>query len=96
MGTREERRADPGRADAPPDIGRRRQGVEIAPGVDSTRALEPSLRIFDIILRTANGTTYEEPDRLLPELLRQYGANSRGRLCRCQGENPAREHGQPP
>ncbi|WP_295587844.1 FprA family A-type flavoprotein [uncultured Lamprocystis sp.] len=32
--------------------------VEIAPGVHWIGALDPSLRTFDIILRTANGTTY--------------------------------------
>jgi flavorubredoxin len=46
------------RADAPPDIDRRREGVEIIPGVHWIGALDPTLRIFDIILRTANGTTY--------------------------------------
>ena len=37
----------------PPD-----QAVEIAPGVHWVGALDPHLRTFDIILRTANGTTY--------------------------------------
>lgn len=32
--------------------------VEIAPGVHWIGALDPTLRTFDIILRTANGTTY--------------------------------------
>lgn len=35
-----------------------RGGVEIAPGVQWIGALDPTLRTFDIILRTANGTTY--------------------------------------
>jgi flavorubredoxin len=48
----------PSRIDAPPDIDRSRKGVEIAPGVHWIGALDPGLRIFDIILRTANGTTY--------------------------------------
>jgi flavorubredoxin len=37
----------------PPD-----QAVEIAPGVHWIGVLDPDLRVFDIILRTANGTTY--------------------------------------
>ena len=32
--------------------------VEIAPGTHWIGALDPSLREFDIILKTANGTTY--------------------------------------
>lgn len=40
------------------DVSRTREGVEIAPGVHWIGALDPSLRSFDIILRTANGTTY--------------------------------------
>ena len=32
--------------------------VPIAPGVHWIGALDPTLRTFDIILRTANGTTY--------------------------------------
>ena len=32
--------------------------VELAPGVHWVGALDPHLRNFDIILRTANGTTY--------------------------------------
>ena len=32
--------------------------VEIAPGVHWVGALDPHLRSFDIILKTANGTTY--------------------------------------
>ena len=35
-----------------------RNAVEIAPGVHWIGALDPTLRTFDIILRTANGTTY--------------------------------------
>ncbi|MBK1721774.1 FprA family A-type flavoprotein [Thiocystis violacea] len=34
------------------------EAVEITPGVHWIGALDPSLRTFDIILRTANGTTY--------------------------------------
>ena len=34
------------------------QAVEIAPGVHWVGALDPHLRSFDIILKTANGTTY--------------------------------------
>ena len=34
------------------------QAVELAPGVHWIGALDPHLRSFDIILRTANGTTY--------------------------------------
>ena len=40
------------------DVSRRRDAVEFAPGVYWVGALDPSLRTFDIILRTANGTTY--------------------------------------
>ena len=40
------------------DVSRHREGVEIAPGVHWIGALDPTLRTFDIILRTANGTTY--------------------------------------
>lgn len=32
--------------------------VKVAPGVDWVGALDPSLRNFDIVLRTANGTSY--------------------------------------
>jgi len=46
------------RANAPPEIERRWEGVQIAPGVHWIGALDPDLRVFDIILRTANGTTY--------------------------------------
>jgi flavorubredoxin len=35
-----------------------RNAVEIAPGVHWIGALDPTLRTFDIILRSANGTTY--------------------------------------
>ncbi len=46
-------------AEAPPtDVSRHRGAVEIAPGVHWIGALDPTLRTFDIILRTANGTTY--------------------------------------
>lgn len=45
-----------------PDLGQdaaeRRTAIEIAPGVHWIGALDPMLRSFDIILRTANGTTY--------------------------------------
>ncbi len=34
------------------------RAVEVAPGVHWIGALDPGLRTFDIILRTANGTTY--------------------------------------
>ena len=34
------------------------EAVNIAPGVDWVGALDPSLRNFDIVLRTANGTSY--------------------------------------
>jgi len=40
------------------DVSRHREAVEIAPGVHWIGALDPTLRTFDIILRTANGTTY--------------------------------------
>ncbi|MGB5735268.1 MAG: FprA family A-type flavoprotein [Thiohalocapsa sp.] len=40
------------------DVSRHREGVSIAPGVHWIGALDPTLRTFDIILRTANGTTY--------------------------------------
>jgi len=43
---------------APLDVSRHRQAVEVAPGVHWIGALDPTLRTFDIILRTANGTTY--------------------------------------
>jgi flavorubredoxin len=35
-----------------------RKAVEVAPGVHWIGALDPGLRSFDLILRTANGTTY--------------------------------------
>ena len=40
------------------DVSKHREGVEIAPGVHWIGALDPTLRTFDIILSTANGTTY--------------------------------------
>jgi flavorubredoxin len=40
------------------DVSKQREGVEIAPGVHWIGALDPTLRTFDIILSTANGTTY--------------------------------------
>jgi flavorubredoxin len=40
------------------DVSRHRAGVEIAAGVHWIGALDPALRSFDIILRTANGTSY--------------------------------------
>lgn len=40
------------------DVSSHRKAVEFADGVYWTGALDPSLRTFDIILRTANGTTY--------------------------------------
>ncbi len=40
------------------DVSCHRESVEIAPGVHWIGALDPTLRTFDIILRTANGTTY--------------------------------------
>ncbi len=43
---------------APLDVSRHRQAVEVTPGVHWIGALDPTLRTFDIILRTANGTTY--------------------------------------
>jgi flavorubredoxin len=42
----------------PLDVARHRAAVEIAPGVHWIGSLDPGLRTFDIILRTANGTTY--------------------------------------
>jgi flavorubredoxin len=44
--------------DAPIDVSRHREAVPIAPGVHWIGALDPDLRTFDIILSTANGTTY--------------------------------------
>ncbi|MBK5970480.1 MULTISPECIES: FprA family A-type flavoprotein [Thiorhodovibrio] len=41
-----------------PERARPGEAVEIAPGVHWVGALDPALRTFDIILRTANGTTY--------------------------------------
>lgn len=40
------------------DVSSHRHAVEFADGVHWVGALDPSLRIFDIILTTANGTTY--------------------------------------
>jgi flavorubredoxin len=40
------------------DVSKHRKAVEIGPGVHWIGALDPGLRTFDIILRTANGTTY--------------------------------------
>jgi NADH oxidase (H2O-forming) len=45
-------------ADSGIDVSRHGESVEIAPGVHWIGALDPTLRTFDIILRTANGTTY--------------------------------------
>jgi len=41
-----------------PPIGASSSAVAIAPGVHWVGALDPSMRNFDIILRTANGTSY--------------------------------------
>jgi flavorubredoxin len=49
------RGAEPGQ---PLNVASHRVAVEIAPGVHWIGALDPGLRTFDIILRTANGTTY--------------------------------------
>jgi len=49
------RGAEPGQ---PLDVATHRGAVEISPGVHWIGALDPGLRTFDIILRTANGTTY--------------------------------------
>ncbi len=43
---------------APLDVSAHRAAVEVAPGVHWIGALDPTLRTFDIILKTANGTTY--------------------------------------
>ncbi len=40
------------------DVSAHRDAVEVAPGVHWIGALDPTLRTFDIILKTANGTTY--------------------------------------
>jgi len=40
------------------DPGRSEAAVEIAPGAHWVGAMDPTLRSFDMILRTANGTTY--------------------------------------
>ncbi|MEZ5454315.1 MAG: FprA family A-type flavoprotein [Thiothrix sp.] len=42
----------------PQDVSKWKDAVEFAPGVHWIGALDPSLRTFDIVLRTANGTTY--------------------------------------
>lgn len=42
----------------PVDVSKHREGVAITPGVHWIGALDPALRTFDIILSTANGTTY--------------------------------------
>lgn len=42
----------------PVDVSRHREAVEFAEGVFWIGALDPHLRTFDIILSTANGTTY--------------------------------------
>lgn len=47
-----------GRFDAAVDVSLHRESVEVAPGAHWIGALDPTLRTFDIILRTANGTTY--------------------------------------
>jgi len=47
-----------GRFDAGVDVSLHRESVKVAPGVHWIGALDPTLRTFDIILRTANGTTY--------------------------------------
>ena len=36
----------------------RTPSIEVAPGVHWIGALDPTLRTFDIILKTANGTSY--------------------------------------
>ena len=46
------------RFDAAVDVSLHRRSVEVASGVHWIGALDPTLRTFDIILRTANGTTY--------------------------------------
>ncbi|MGB1110516.1 MAG: FprA family A-type flavoprotein [Gammaproteobacteria bacterium] len=40
------------------DVSQGHEPVELAPGVHWIGALDPTLRTFDIILRTANGTSY--------------------------------------
>jgi flavorubredoxin len=47
-----------GRVGASRDLSRNRESIQIAPGVHWIGALDPTLRTFEIILRTANGTTY--------------------------------------
>ncbi|UHD18726.1 FprA family A-type flavoprotein [Thiocapsa bogorovii] len=48
----------PGESAIARDIADQTPAVEVAPGVHWVGALDPGLRTFDIILRTANGTTY--------------------------------------
>lgn len=43
---------------APLDVSKWKEAVEFAPDVYWIGALDPTLRTFDIILKTANGTTY--------------------------------------
>lgn len=43
---------------APLDVSKWKEAVEFAPNVYWIGALDPTLRTFDIILKTANGTTY--------------------------------------
>ncbi|WP_308874835.1 MBL fold metallo-hydrolase [Thiothrix subterranea] len=45
-------------ADTPLNVSTWKEAVEFAPGVHWIGALDPTLRTFDIILKTANGTTY--------------------------------------
>jgi flavorubredoxin len=45
-------------ANTPLDVSKWKDAVEFAPGVHWIGTLDPTLRTFDIILRTANGTTY--------------------------------------
>lgn len=47
-----------GEVESPARLASGREAVEIRPGVHWIGALDPQLRTFDIILRTANGTTY--------------------------------------
>lgn len=44
--------------ETPLDVSAHRRAVEVAPGLHWIGALDPTLRTFDIILKTANGTTY--------------------------------------
>ncbi len=52
------RQSDRHMASGSTDPGRAEAAVEIAPGVHWVGAMDPTLRSFDMILRTANGTTY--------------------------------------